>query len=339
MTPPSDLNVVLKGARNRPLDAAFASDLARRQAAYPKGTGPAIGRFALTVDGREFEDLYAAVLDPTARFERVELLLNEAVPPGPAWEFLKPFQRLVLESDGSADLYPRWGLVEHSIARVLTREGFGTPPSGPEFGWGRLPSLPQFARALRSGGYVAFGVALELYGSHARTRYELDLLGSRILADPRSGRRAPSSRLRHPSRAAWTFDRLVSAANLAPTSARVLETIWETGAASEADLVRIFGEADGGAGTIGILARHRLIEADPDAGGWRVRPDPVGPVARAPSSSQAVREPQSALRHNMGELLAGAEARQTCPMCGEELPADHQGLLCERCTREVAGAS
>jgi hypothetical protein len=339
MGPPTDLNALFKGSRSRPVDAASASDLARRAAAYARVARSPVARFLLTVDGREFEDLHAAVLDPTAGFERAELRLAEAAPPGPAWDFLKPFQRIAFDSDGSADLYPRSGPPEHAIARLLTREGFGTPPSGPEFGSGRPPTLAQFARALRSGGYVPFGVALELYCAPERARYELDLIGNRVLADSRSGRLPSSSRRHHPSREAWRFDRVLSGANLPAGTARVLETIWEADAVSEADLIRIFGESDGGPATIGLLARQRLIEADPEAGGWRVRPNSFDFATRAPSSSATPREPESALRHNMGELLAGAEARQTCPMCGEELPVGYQGLLCERCRREVAGGS
>ncbi|HEV2166728.1 MAG TPA: hypothetical protein VGS23_07140 [Thermoplasmata archaeon] len=334
-----DLTAVLKGRRARPVGTAVASELEQRRRAYEGARPEPIGRLAISVDGKPYPGFYEALLDPEARFERAELSVSDWAPKGPAADFVRPFERLVFHPDGSADLYPRTGSPERAIARLQPREGFGTPPAGPEFGGGRLPTLAQFTEATRSGGFVPFGLAIDLYGSSERLRYDLDLGDLALLPDPRAGRIPTTLGRRRTSRASWNFDRVLSGAGLTPSAARVLETVWELGSVSEPDLARVFGVEEGGAEAILRLRRLHLIESDPGSGGWRFRLEALVRPARPPHRPSGPRESETPLRHSMGELLAGAEARATCPMCGEEFPVGPRGILCERCTREVENAS
>ncbi|HEV2519569.1 MAG TPA: hypothetical protein VGX00_02965 [Thermoplasmata archaeon] len=339
MTAEPDGMAVLRGSSERILEAHERARFERARSAYQAAGLPTLGRCAVAVDRIPFPGMWPALTDPRAEFHSVEIAISDAAPAGPAWEFLRPFTRLLLDEDGSVEVAPRHGAPERAIARVLPREGFGTIPTGSDFGPGRLPTLARFCRAVREGGYVPFGIALEVYSSLERLRYEFDLVGGRLLADPRAGHLSPLGRLRRSARAAWNFDRVLSGANLPAESARVLEVIWESGTASESTLASVFGAVHGGPEAIRRLARLRLIEAEPEAGGWRVREGIFGRASRGGAAPAPSRVPQTALRHSMGELLAGAEARATCPMCGEEVPPGHKGLLCDRCTREVQGAS
>ncbi len=336
--PEDDLDRILSGLGSRPAERAVGAEAQRAQALYRAAGRATLGGIAFAVDGGKPGTLFEAVLDPTRRFDRSEILLTAESASGPAWEFLRPFTRLTLGGEGSAELEPVHGPPERSIARILPREGFGVLPSGAEFGPGRLPTFPQFGRALRAGGYVPFGVALELYGPHERLRYELDLMDGRLLVDPRAGRWPVASTPRRPARAAWNFDQAVSSANLPPRAARILEAIWEAGVVSEPDLAQVFGGPGGSDEAIGRLSRMRLIEADPKGGGWRARFDPAGRATRLTAGSASSSTSQSVLRRSMSELLAGAEARATCPVCGGELPPGYHQLLCDRCQRDVAGA-
>jgi hypothetical protein len=336
--PEEALDRILGGLGRRPASGPALASAQRARASYRAAGRAALGGIAFAVDGGAPGTLFEAVLDPSRRFDRTELLLTAGSPSGPAWEFLRPFTRLTLGGEGSAELQPVQGPAERSIARILPREGFAALPSSAEFGPGRLPTFAQFARALREGGYVPFEIALELYAPHERLRYELDLVDGRLLVDPRAGRWPVASRPRRPSRAAWNFDQAVSSANLPPRSARILEAIWEAGVVSEVDLAQVFGGPDGYEEAIGRLSRMRLVEADPRGGGWRARFDTLGRAPRSASVSTAARPSESVLRRSMSELLAGAEARATCPVCGGDLPPGYHQLLCDRCRRDVAGA-
>ena len=188
-----DLTAILRGRRSRPVAAATRADLEKRRAAYQSARPQPIGHLSISVDGTTYDGMYEALLEPAASFDRAELSLTGPSPTGPTSEFVRPFRRIVFHPDGSADLIPGSGSPERAIARLLLREGFGGPLSGPSFGAGRLPTLGQFAEAIRAGGFVPFALALELYCSNERLRYEVDVGGTDLLPDPRAGRlrRAP----------------------------------------------------------------------------------------------------------------------------------------------------
>ncbi len=285
----------------------------------------------MTVDDRKYPGLFAALSDPKAKFERTEIRLSESAG-ATAWAFLRPFRRLRFGPDGPAEFAPTVGPAERMIARWLPRERFGLPKGGVRRPW----TLAGFVETVRLGGYVPFGVALELYGTQDRLRLELDLVDDVLRPDPRAGRFPESARIPWPSRSAWALDRLIGRSNLPPSAARLLEMIAEIEPSARPDLPSVGSEAGA---AIQLLAEHHLLETDPDTGRWRLRREALtgGPAPPAAKAMSPVEIP--ALRRRMNELLAEADARATCPMCGEEFPPGPHGLLCRNCDREILGRS
>jgi hypothetical protein len=104
--------------------------------------------------------------------------------------------------------------------------------------------------------------------------------------------------------------------------AHVLGGVRELGrSALEALKVRQYASFDTRLG----LYRPRLDAFLPS--GDRMKPS-QGPVKLPPI-------PDPALRTSVSELLAAADARATCPLCGDVLPAGPRGILCENCQQEI----
>jgi hypothetical protein len=309
-------------------------DLGAQLDEYRARTARAIGPLEWIVDGDTFPGFFEALSDPARPFDTLVIVGPDA-PAGPAWEFLRPFTHLAMGPDGRATItHSGRGPPETGIARLLPRESFLDATYGiPGPVRGPLP-WPAFVKAVREGSFLPFGVALELYCSNERVRFEVDLVDSRLLTDPRSGRLPRSARVHWAARGAWRLDHLLGRLSLSPESTRLVELIAETDSLSGRDLGRLFPGLDVEA-LLPRLGELGLIATDPSTGHWRFRREAIRPAPRRGARPGA--GPRPALHRSMNELLDAADSRATCPMCGEEFPAGPHGLLCRRCEREVAG--
>jgi len=255
----------------------------------------------------------------------------------------------VLHSDGSAELHPSVpGPSERGIARVLLREHYLPRSRGDEdrgaAGRGRveLPSqLGTLTDALavdREAGLLPFSVALLLYLSEERVRYEFDLLDTSLLPDPRTGRLPLSRIVRRPSRVSFAVDRAIGRGDLSLLAARCLEVLVDSQSLTSVELAHVFGGVRElvDSALQGLVARG-FVTFDRRLGVYRPRleafvptgPSRAAPPARPMSSSDAM------LKTSVRELLAAADARATCPLCGSPLPVGGSGILCEDCTAKV----
>src|SRR5271156_3808031 len=101
----------------RALGRAYEEFLARRRTP--------LGPFRLSSDGQEIHNFYELGAHPLAGADTIDLRSDPVPPPGAAWEFLRPFERIAFAADGSAEVYPvDGGLPEHAIARFLLREHY-----------------------------------------------------------------------------------------------------------------------------------------------------------------------------------------------------------------------
>ncbi len=325
----------------RSLGRAYEEFAARRR--------PTIGPIALTIDGRPFSSLYAALAHPDARFERGELVLTGTAAGGPGWEFLVPFERIAFEDDGSAELHPPGGgPPARAIARVLLREHHllrargdadRAAPGGPR------PELPRMIGSASQGFAICralpvlpFSVAILLYLAEERVRFELDLVHGSLLADPRAGRLSAARRVPRSSRVAWGVDHRVGAGNLSLLASRCLEVIVESNGLTTVELAHIFGGVrELVDSALAGLVDQRVVAFDPRTGLYHPRleaflPAPETADGGAPSGALSS---SPALRSSVQELLAAAEARATCPLCGRPVLPGSPSLLCESCSRDV----
>jgi len=304
----------------------------------------------LTVNGRPYPSVYAALADATADFTVGELRFVPPFAVDPAWEFVPRAERIVFAADGSADVHPvGGGAPRRAIARVLLREHF-MPRSRAEeeraVAGGSRVQLPARVGTLSQGMTICraqpvlpFSVALLLYLPEERTRLEIDLVRSTLLADPRAGRLPPARRVPRPSRLAWAVDRVLGQGDLSLTATRALEVLVESNGLSSVELAHIFGGVREliDSALQGLVAQ-RLVQVDHRTGIYRARleaflPDGGSP-ARADESPYAA---DPTLRTSVQELIAAADARAACPLCGRPLPPGPSSILCADCAALVAG--
>ncbi|MGI0133168.1 MAG: hypothetical protein ACREDK_08830, partial [Thermoplasmata archaeon] len=187
--------------------------------------------FSLSADGVPYPNFYAALKDERARFRSAEIILRRPPPPGPPWEYVRPFSVITFHPDGAADVYPLDGGsgAQRAIVRVVLREHFvprsylqdreevkGSLVPRPET---ELAALPEAIRFVRTTGVVPFGVAMFLYFSGGRATLEFDLLGNLLLKDARAGRLPISRHVRRPSRVAHGVDQYIARGELSVLSA------------------------------------------------------------------------------------------------------------------------
>jgi hypothetical protein len=347
--PLSELDALARRFAGPRHDAYSERALHRAYEEFVRRPRPALAPFVLSVDDHEYPSFYAILEDPNAKFAAGELRLEPAPSAGPAWDFLRPFERIVVKSDGSADLYPpARGAPERAIARVLLREHY-LPRSRDEedraaSGGTRIVlgawsgTLEQGVAACRQQSLIPLSVALLLYLPDERVRYELDLVRSNLLSDPRAGRLAVGRRVRRSSRVAWGVDRAVGRGDLPLLSARCLEVLVESSGLTAVELAHIFGGVREllDSALQGLVARQWLT-FDRRLGIYRPRIEaflpPPGPSPLAAPKAAPVADP--ALRTSVQELIAAADARATCPLCGNPLPPGPRGILCESCASKV----
>jgi hypothetical protein len=306
-----------------------------------------LARLRVRVDDREYPSLFAALRDPEAKFTRVDLVLVDPPAAGPRWEYLRPFQRLVIEKDSSVALtYLDGSASPRGMARLLLREflapeidaGLGPSGTAPSRAVRGIAESVNFARKTN---LLPFAVALLIYFGEERMRVELDLLDGLVLPDPRAGRLPLSRHVRRSSRLSFFVDQYVAREELSPTTARALEILAETRGLTVIDLGQIFGGIREIAGTALETLRSRgLASFDARTGLYRARLDQIVGIGERLRSTEeplrpAARLENPALRTSVQELIAAADQRATCPLCGDLLPPGWRPLLCERCQAEV----
>jgi hypothetical protein len=293
----------------------------------------------LSARGQSYRTIYDAILDPAIGEGMVDLAVTDPPAAGPSWEFLRPVRRVELFQDGTAQLYLLNGNPQRAVARLLLREVSttrGSRPSG-------LVTLPEAFAQLRSAVCVPFRLALLLYLSDERIRYEIDLTEDVLLKDPRAGRTVGGRKLRRPPRVSWALDQWVASGSVPLGDARILELLAEMRSASLQELSLVLGGATASVRrSLTSLAERGLVHPEPVNGQYRVRLEalrtlspPAGGSAGAGSSAPFEGE-VSALQKEVDELVASADASATCPVCGDQLPAGHTGLVCARCAAAVS---
>jgi hypothetical protein len=332
-------------------DEFSARVLARAYEEFVARRGTLVAPIELTVDGRSFPSFYAALADPEALFTEGELRVVGGPPAGPEWAYLTPFDRIAFHPDGAADLYPSGGgPPRRAIARVLLREHF-VPRSRVEedraAAGGSRVQLPARIGTLAQGMMICrvqpvlpFEVALLLYLAEERVRYEIDLVRGSLLADPRAGRLTTARRVARPSRLAWAVDRVIGQGDSSLLATRCLEVLVESNGLSSVELAHVFGGVrELVDSALQGLVQRQLVAFDRRTGIYRVRLEAFQPAADGAAPGIASREPvDPTLRTSVQELLAAADARSTCPLCGKRLPPGPKNLLCDDCAALVGTA-
>jgi hypothetical protein len=309
--------------------------------------------FVARVDGAEFPSLLHALLSPTP-FDRLSIEFPQAVATDPAWEFLRPTRSLTIEEDGATSLVPLGPdrAPVRGMSRLLLRDTYiprsalqdleatrGVPTRAPRTD---LFEPPEFAQFVRRTGIVPFSLAVLLYLPEERLRYELDLVDNGLLPDLRHGRLRGVAHVRRSSRIAHAVDRYIARGDVSLPNARALEILFETRGVSAIDIAPIFGGVrERASSSLETLAARGLVTLDPRTGQYRplleaVNPSPDRPRAEGPPSAVPA---NPLLRTSVAELLAAADARATCPLCGETIPPGPRGLLCAKCTALVGSGS
>jgi len=324
-------------------DDYAAGSLARAYDEYVGRRRRAIAPVSIRMNGTEYPSIYALLADREAEFTGGELRL--ATPPtSPEAEFLTPVERVVFAADGSAEVHPPGGgAPQRAIARLLLREHYVVRPKGDDAPGAsrsgfRLPSrfgtLAEGIATCRSGPVIPFEVAFLLYLGEERARLEVDAVHMTLLADPRAGRLAASRRVSRPSRLAWGLDRKIGRGHLSLLAARCLEVLVESNGLTAIDLVHVFGGVrELVDSALQALVQQRYVTFDGRTGIYRARLDGFLPRTEAPREAVAPVRPE--LRTSVQELIAAADARSACPLCGKPLPADRTTLLCDDCAAKV----
>jgi len=322
--------------------------LARSYEEYVSRRRRALCRVAVTGDGAEYPSVYALLRDPNVNPKTIELRPDPAPAVGD-WGFLRPFERVVLLPDGSAEIRPVVpGPPVRGIVRFLLREHY-LPRSRDEedrgAAGGSRVELPVLMATLDRGivvfrerGLLPFSVAILVYLADERVRYEFDLLDTGLLPDPRTGRLPPSRRIRRSSRFAFAVDRAIGRGDLPLLAARCLEVLSESPGLTSVELAHVFGGVRElvDSALQGLVARQ-FVTYDRRTGVYRVRSETFlpssAPTATTPVPSVAGSD--AMLRTSVQELLAAADARASCPLCGAALPPNSRGILCANCAAQV----
>ncbi|HXW66284.1 MAG TPA: hypothetical protein VEL82_00125 [Thermoplasmata archaeon] len=331
-------------------DAFSERALARAYEEYRSRPRPALAAVSLVSDGRPFPSLAALLMDPAARFDSGELTLASAPAPGSAWRFLVPFERLVFSPDGSVELHPADGApAVRGIARALLREHYLVRSQAEEeqgaSGGPRVElrglrgTLAEAARVCREARIIPFGVAILVYLADERVRFEFDAVHTTLLPDPRAGRLSPTRRTRRSARLSWAVDGYVARSDLSVLGARCLEILVESPGLTSVELSYVFGGVrELVDSALQGLVQHGIISFDHRTGTYRARLEAFQAAGPAPSLEPGGPPGDPALRTSVQELIAAADARATCPLCGRPLPAGPKTILCDECAARVGAA-
>ena len=327
-------------------DDHAARGLARAYEEFVGRRRRSVGPVALSVDGKAYPSYYAVLADPTAKFATGEVRLERPAASPNDWEFLPPLEKVVFHDDGSADLHgPEGAAPRRAIARVLLREHYvvrSKADDRPEARPGALARIPGLLGTLEQGTTICraasvlpFEVAFLLYLPEERARFEVDVVHSTLLCDPRAGRLAAARRVRRTSRIAWGLDRKLGRGHLSLLATRCLEVLVESNGLTGIDLAHIFGGVrEIVDSALKSLVEQRYAAFDARTGTYRARIDEFLPVAPgAPSLPLPPVRPE--LRTSVQELIAAADARAACPLCGKPIPGGPHVLLCDDCAEQV----
>ncbi len=259
---------------------------------------------------------------------------------------------MVFETDGSARVYPvasgaptrviaRFLLREHYLPRTRTEEDRAAAGGARVAVATHLRSLQEGVLGSRSIGLLPFSVSVLAYYPEERVAYDLDLVRSLVLTDPRAGRLAPQRRVRRSARVSWYVDRLVGRGEMPLLAARCLTVLVESHGLTALEMTHVFGGVrELVDSALQGLAARGLVTFDRRTGVYRPRLDAFMPVPTSEPASGASDAASGganpALRTSVQELIAAADARATCPLCGVLLPAGTRGILCDKCAAEVA---
>jgi hypothetical protein len=335
----------LAGARHDPFSERA---LARSYEEYVSRRPRPLAPVAFVGNGVEYPTIYGLLADPKASPVTLEIRPEPAPSPS-EWGFLRPFERIVLRPDGSAELHPAIpGPPERGIARLLLREHY-LPRSRDEEDRGatggnrvslagNIGTLDRGLTVFREQGLLPFSVAVLVYLSEERARYEFDLLGTTLLPDPRSGRLPPTRRVRRTTRVSFAVDRVIGRGDLSLLAARSLEVLSESQGLTSVELAHVFGGVRElvDSALQGLVARQ-FVTFDRRTGIYRPRIEafvPSGAGPAAPGRFDGLGS-DAMLRTSVQELLAAADARAACPLCGAILPPGPKQILCENCSAKV----
>jgi len=348
-TPLAEIDALATQLASGRHDAFSQRALARASEEYLSRRRAPLAHVAITADGKEYPNLYAVIADPAARFETGELRLDPAPTLGPSWRFLLPFERITFDRDGSVDIHPlEPGPPIRAMARVLVREHYllrsredeergAATGAGLELR-GIAGTIAESVAACREEAIVPFGAALLCYLPEERFRYEFDVINSNLLPDPRAGRLSPGKRVKRTSRLAWSLDQYIARSDLSLLGVRSLEVLVESSGLTSVELSHVFGGVrELVDSALQGLVQHRLVSFDRRTGIYRARLDGFVPAATATAPHLEVAPPGAdpALRTSVQELIAAADARATCPLCGAALPPGPRSILCDNCSAQV----
>ncbi len=325
------------------LDRALGEYLAQRR--------EGLTQFSFAADGRPFPTVLHALLSDTP-FDTIRFEFRTVPPEDRGWEYLRPMGSLTLAADGAAQVVPPGAAAAEPVramGRLLVREHF-VPRSAAQdreaaraeasaHPRGDLFPPPEFARFVRRTGVVPMSAALLLYYPEERVRYELDLLDNALLPDPRQGRMRNVEYVRRSARLSHAVDRYVARGEVSLPNVRALEIVFETRGLSPIDLAPVFGGVrERATSSLETLAARRLVTLHRPTGQYRPNLEAILPTSdRGRARPEAAPlPPNPLLRTSVAELLAAAEARATCPLCGDPMPPGPRGLLCPKCTALVS---
>lgn len=329
----------------RALDRAYEEYRARRR--------EKVTTFVPRVDGVEVPSLLHALLTNTP-FAQLQLDVPQGSAVDPAWEFLRPAHSISIAEDGAAFVTPLDPEQSPSrvMARLLLRDVYlprsalqdreatrGVPTAAPR---GDLFTPPAWAQFVRRTGIVPFSVALLLYFPDERVRYELDLIDNGLLPDLRHGRLRGVAHVRQPARIGHAVDRMIARGDIPLLNARALEIVAETRGVTALDLAPVFGGVrERAASALETLRARGLLTLDRTTGQYRPRMEALMPTPDRPRSAGPPVVPggNPMLRTSVAELIAAADARATCPLCGDTIPPGPRGLLCAKCTALVGSGA
>lgn len=296
--------------------------------------------FALWIDGRDFPSFFAALVERRVQGATGELRLGGPVGRGEGWSFLTPFRRLLVHEDGSGELTPAdGGPPRHAIVRFLLREhvrlGTASPAPGPRMPLETFGTLLEELALCRSAPLLPLGLAVLVYLPDERVRFDVDCIHNQLLADPRVGRLAPSRRVKRTARFSWGLDRQIGRGRISLVASRCLELLAETHGLTTLELAHILGGSrelvEAGLRT---LIERNFVTFDGRTARYHAQLDAFLPrPGESPGPELAVHDP--ALRTSVQELLAAAEARATCPLCGAPIVQGRDRLVCDDCARAV----
>jgi len=136
----------------------------------------------------------------------------------------------------------------------------------------------------------------------------------------------------------FAVDRAIGRGDLSLLASRCLEVLVESPGLTSVELAHVFGGVRElvDSALQGLVARQ-LITFDRRTGVYRPRIEAFVPssAAAAKSAAPAITGTDAMLRSSVQELLAAADARASCPLCGNPLPPGPRGILCENCSAKV----